>query len=163
MSSLPRKLWGWTGIGLTWAILWAAFAIVLVLIIGVLDPDSVDPGEGPLVAGAVFGGIGFLSGIGFAGLLSCLASGKAISEISYMGAALCGILASAVFPLLSGREDQVFLMCPLGGAIAAAFVAILRRATLRDSKRPKRLRDVLFGYVLALVRSAVGAPKESAS
>lgn len=50
MGVVLRKLHGMMGIGLAWGILWAAITAVIGVIIGVLDPDSIDPREGPLVA-----------------------------------------------------------------------------------------------------------------
>ncbi len=51
MSDPLRKLRGVIGIGLTWVTLWAALFALLVAVTAVIDPDSVDPGEGPIVAG----------------------------------------------------------------------------------------------------------------
>ena len=47
MKRLLRKLRGAIGVGLTWGVLWALIAFALGVIIGVVDPDSIDPGEEP--------------------------------------------------------------------------------------------------------------------
>jgi len=160
MNTLFRKLRGVMGIGLTWGILWAAIFAALVLVVGVIDPDSIDPGEGPIEVSAIGGFVGLVSGVFFGILLSFAESGKAILDLWLRRAALWGILGSAAFPLLTGREDQVFILCPIGAVIAMASVAIARKATLHDSEQPKRLLDVIFGYLLTCVRDAVNPPKE---
>lgn len=158
MKAVLRKLRGVMGIGLAWGILWAAIAAAVGLVIGVTDPDSIDPGDAgiPLAMGIV----GLVSGVCFGILLSFAESGKAILDLWLRRAALWGILGSAAFPLLTGREDQVFILCPIGAVIAMASVAIARKATLHDSEQPKRLLDVIFGYLLTCVRDAVNPPKE---
>lgn len=160
MNKLLRKLRGVMSIGLIWGILWVAFVNVLGMVIWVIHPDDIDPGEGPLVFSAIFGMVGLISGIGFGILLSFAESGKTIRDIWLPRAAIWGMLGSAAFPLLTGREDQVFIMCPLGAVIATALVAIARRATLHDAEQPQRLLDVIFGYVLTFVQDAVNPPKE---
>ena len=40
MPTIRRTL----GIGLTWGVLWLTVAIGIGLIIGLIDPDSIDPG-----------------------------------------------------------------------------------------------------------------------
>ena len=64
ISSLPRVL----GIGLSWTILWGVFWAIVAVIIGVVDPDSLDPGEGPMAV-AILGSMGLLSGVAFGVLL----------------------------------------------------------------------------------------------
>ena len=81
MNEMFRKLRGLLGFGLTWGILWAAIITVAGMVIGVLDPDSIDPGEGPLVVGAIMGMVGFISGIGFGSFLSVGESRKRKAEL----------------------------------------------------------------------------------
>ena len=49
MNKIIRSLHVVVGIGLTWGILWSALTITAGTIIGVIDPDSIDPGEEPIV------------------------------------------------------------------------------------------------------------------
>ena len=104
---------------------------------------------------AIIGWVGFVSGSTFAIVMSFAENGKAIRNIPPARAALWGFLGSAVFPLLTQRADQVFWTCPLGAAMAVAFMAIARRAERHEVKPPRRLRDMFFSWVLTFVRDVV--------
>ncbi len=128
MNKILRNLRGLLGIGLTWGILWAAVTISVGMIIGVVDPDSIDPGEEPIVLGAMVGLVGFISGLVFSGLLSIAERRKTILDLSLSRVAMWGILVSAAFPLLAGKDIRMMLFLgPLGAVSALASVAIARR------------------------------------
>lgn len=142
MNALLQKLRGVMGIGLTWGILWAAIGTAVALVIGVLDPDSIDPGESPIIMGAIIGFVGLVSGVGFGILLSVGESRKAIRDLSLSRAAMWGILGSAALPLLTTMDNGLILItCPLGAAFAAASVAIARKAERHNSEQPKVLNS----------------------
>ena len=131
MSKILRSLRGLLGIGLTWGIVWAAVMIAVGMIIEVVDPDSIDPGEEPIVLGAVVGLVGFISGLVFGGLLSIAERQKTISDLSLSRVAMWGILVSAAFPLLAGKDIRMMLFLgPLGAVSALASVALARRWAL---------------------------------
>lgn len=65
LSILRRVL----GIGLAWAIPWLVFWQLVGLIIEILVPGSIDPGEGPMIV-LVLGPMGLFIGVAFAVLLS---------------------------------------------------------------------------------------------
>lgn len=138
MSPLFRKLRGVSGTGLAWGAAWAAIMAALGVVIGVLRPEEIGPGEGAIAVGAIMGQVGFFSGVVFGTLVAIAERRKTILDLSPGRAAMWGILASAAFPLLTGRADAVFVLCPLGAACAAASVAIARRAELRDPE-PRKL------------------------
>lgn len=128
MSTVLRNLRGLLGIALTWGILWAAVAIAVGTIIGIVDPDSIDPGEEPIVLGAMVGLVGFISGLVFSGLLSIAERQKTIIDLSLSRVAMWGILVSAAFPLLAGKDIRMMLFLgPLGAVSALASVAMARR------------------------------------
>jgi hypothetical protein len=155
MSLYVRRLRGVIGIGLIWAPIWVVlFFAVIASIMALFNPDG-GSDVGPFKMIAIIGWVGFVSGGIFAFLMSFAENGKAILNISLARAALWGILASAVFPLLTQRADQVFWTCPFGAVVAMALVAIARKAELREPKQPMRLRDVLFACVLTPVRDAI--------
>lgn len=140
MSALLRKMRGVMGISLTWGILWAAIGYAVAGVIGVMDPNSIDPGESPILLGAMTGFVGLISGAGFGILLSFAESQKTILELSLSRAAIWGILGSAALPLLTGMQDVLlFMTCPLGAAFAASSVAIAQKAELYDSEQQKLL------------------------
>ena len=131
MSKILRNLRGLLGIGLTWGIVWAAVMIAVGMIIEVVDPDSIDPGEEPIVLGAVVGLVGFISGLVFGGLLSMAERQKTISDLSLSRVAMWGILVSAAFPLLAGKDIRMMLFLgPLGAVSALTSVALARRWAL---------------------------------
>jgi hypothetical protein len=156
-----RKLRGVLSIGVTWGIAFAAVSAGLVLVVGMFRPEDIDAGEGPIRAGAILGGVGFLSGVGFGVLLAVAESRRPIHGIALSRAAMWGALASAVFPLLTGRQDQVFMLCPIGAVVALALAAIARKAERHGSRPPRGLRDVLFACVLTSVRDVVRPPARS--
>lgn len=140
MGALLRKLRGLIGVGLTWGILWAAIIAVIGMVIVVVDPDSIDPGEGPLIAGAIVGFQGFVAGVGFGILLSFAEVRKTILDLSLIRVAIWGMLASAALPFLTGMPiGMMWLVCILGAASASASVAIARKAELRDWEQQKLL------------------------
>jgi hypothetical protein len=120
---------------------WAAIFTALVLIAGLVDPDSIDPGDGPLIRVAGIGAVfGLVSGVGF-GLLLSLAEGReAIRDLSLSRAALWGMLGTAAYPLLTPVDDGMLLIvCPIGAALAAASVAVAKRAELGASPEQPQL------------------------
>ena len=139
VNSLLRKLRGALGIGLTWGVLWAAIGFLTGVIIGIVDPDSIDPGESPLIAGAIVGVVGFISGVGFSVLLSLTEARKSIRDLSPARAALWGMLGAAALPLLTGMPNQLALItCPLGAVFAGVSVAIARRGERRELEQLAR-------------------------
>lgn len=129
MTDFVRRLRGALGIGLTWSVLWGAIGLVLSLIIGFARPNDIDPGEGPGKAAAVFGLLGFLAGLGFAGLLSLAERRRTIHELSLGRVALWGLLGAAALPLLMGADSSMGLITgPLGAIFATASVATARRS-----------------------------------
>jgi hypothetical protein len=139
MHKLLRKLRGMSGVGFTWAVGWAILMFILGTIIGVVDPDSIDPGEEPWRL-ALMVTVGFISGSAFALILSSAEQRKSIRELSTWRAALWGALGGAALPLLTSMNDSVLLnTIPLGAMFAASTVAIARRAVLREAEPVEQL------------------------
>ena len=135
MTQLIRRLRGALGIGVTWGVLWAAIGLVLGVTVGVVRPEVIGPGEGPGKVAAVLGFVGFLSGLGFAGLFSLAERRRTIQELSLGRVALWGLLGAAAIPLLTGADASVgFITGPMGAVFAATFVATARRGALRGAK-----------------------------
>lgn len=142
MGTLLRKLRGLLGLGLTWGILWAILTAAIGVVIWVVDPDSIDSGEGPLIASAIVGWQGFVAGVGFGILLSFAETRKAILDLSLIRAAIWGLLASAALPFLTGMPiGMLWFVCLLGATSASASVAIARRAVLRGPERRELLNS----------------------
>jgi len=159
MIVLLMKLRGVLNIGVAWAVVWAAIFGTLGIVIGIVRPEVIDPGEEPVRIATILGGVGLLAGILFGLLLSFAESARPIRDIALSRAAVWGIIASAAFPLLTDRADQVFILCPIGAILAIAGIAIARKAELQNT--PQR-RNLLAAYVLQSVRDAVN-PRTAAS
>lgn len=161
MNVYLRKLRGVTGISLIWAPVYAAMFMVLAGIAAIFIPIRGD--VGPVRMLAIIAQVGFISGSLFGLLLSFAENGKAIRTLSLGRVALWGMLGSAVFPILTGRADQVFWVCPFGAIVAMALVALARKAALRDATHPKQLPDLFLACALMPVRDAVSPLKKSAT
>ena len=136
MKTFLRRVRGALGVSLTWGALFGAVFAGVALLIGVLDPDSIDPGETPLWIASIGAVLGFVSGTVFSALLALVERGKKVHELSVVRAAICGALATAVFPFLTtANNDMVIVLCPIGALVAGGSIAIVKRAELRASIR----------------------------
>lgn len=119
------------GVAFTWGTVWGAVFALIALAVGVIDPDSIDPGETPLrIAGlgAVFGAV---SGIVFGVLLSVAERRKTLRELSLVRVALWGAVAAAVFPLVTPLDNRMLIIvCPIGAALAVGLVAVAKKGSV---------------------------------
>lgn len=128
MTTLLRRLRGALGVGATWAALWVACGLGLVGIISIFRPGDIDPGEGLGTMIPVFATVGFLSGLGFAGLLWLAERRRTLPRLSLGRVAVWGMLGSAAIPLLMGTDGSMGVLTGLlGGVFAAGSVAAARR------------------------------------
>jgi hypothetical protein len=123
------------GIGLTWGVLWFAVFMCIGLVVNVVDPDSIDPGE-LQAAVKVLGPMGLCSGLAFAILLSIGRRSTALYDVSLVRAVLGGILGSALVQLallnhgdagLVSNIQVALVFCGIGGIISALWLTIMRR------------------------------------
>jgi hypothetical protein len=125
---LLQNLRSLLGIGLIWGILWAALAIIVGTIIGVIDPDDIGPGEEPIVLAPRIGLVGFICGVAFGALVSTAERGKPITDLPLTRVAMWGILVAAALPLVIGMAiPEMLVTVPLGAVSAMASVAIVRK------------------------------------
>lgn len=142
MGAFLRKCRGALGIAATWGTVWAAIFAALGLTIGLLAPDSIDPGEGPVRVAWIGAIYGVVSGAVFAVLLALTEGRKSIRDLSLSRAALWGMLGTAAFPLLTPVDNSMLLiLCPIGAALAAASVAVAKRAELNASPEQPKLQS----------------------
>lgn len=160
MNTQLRKLRGVISISLIWGILWAVVFGIIATIIGIVDPDSIDPGEEPVIIALMGGAFGAVSGVAFGILLALAESGRDIRNFSLLRAALWGMLSAAVFPLLAGKYNQVLVMCPIGIVVALTLAAISRKAERRHGQ-PNGLRDAFFACFLTPIRDVINPRKEA--
>ena len=140
MNNVLRKLRGMLGMGITWAVGWTLVMFMIGTIIGIVDPDSIDPGEEPWRMAGIISFVGFLSGTAFAAIFASAERRRKIRELSVLRSAFWGALGGAVLPLLTSMNDSVLTTTmPLGALFAATTVAIARRAALREPEEVQRL------------------------
>ncbi|HSC71883.1 MAG TPA: hypothetical protein VLH58_11045 [Candidatus Methylomirabilis sp.] len=128
MHTVFQRIRGSVAVALTWAASWALLGALLGMIYGVLRPQDVDPGETPLAIAKTLGIAGFISGTGFALMLSFLERGRALRDVAVSRVALWGALGGAIVPLLTAVSDsQVLWTSPLGALLATSTIAVARR------------------------------------
>ena len=121
------------GVGVMWGAVWGAIFAGIFLAVSIVDPDSIDPGEGPIVILRTGAAYGFVSGAVFGVLLSLLERGKRVADLSLLRAAAMGAVAAAPFILLTpASESMLVFLCPIGAGLAAASVAVAKRGALRE-------------------------------
>lgn len=138
MTSFVRRFRGALGIGLTWAVLWVVFGVLFMSFLYIFQPEDIGPGEGPAKALPILALVGFLSGLGFAALLSLAERRRTLRELSLPRIALWGMLGSAAIPLLMGTDGSMgWLTGSLGATFATASVAIARRGELGAARKTR--------------------------
>ncbi|MFL5562829.1 MAG: hypothetical protein ACJ79K_15260 [Gemmatimonadaceae bacterium] len=147
MTSTSRRIRGAFGLALTWGVIWAIAAAITgaPIATGVLWARGYHAPFGLLtIAFALAGGIsGFVSGAGFALLLTTSARRKTLDELNPLKFGLLGALPAAVFGLLLFREAGLALVSTTFGFVAATGSLILaRRANDRELDEPPRLRQL---------------------
>ena len=124
-----RPLVDAAGIGLFWAALWTAIGVVLVIVVGVIDPGDIDAGEGPLGLGVVLGTAGLMCGALFGVLFALAERGRRLVDVPWYRVLLWAAVGSAALPLVTPMNDQVvFNTVPFGLLAAGATIALARRA-----------------------------------
>lgn len=143
MQMLLRRLRGMIGLGLTWAVTYSAVFLTLGVVISLLDPDSIDPGESIGLVTLIGATVGFVSGCISALVLAAAERHKTLSDLSLGRMALWGALSAGVWPLVTPVDNMmVIILAPLGAACAAGTLVIARRASageLPAGDPPERL------------------------
>lgn len=127
-----RRIRGAVGIGFTWAVAWSAAGSVLRWVFGV-DTDLPLP--------LLFGGLGFIAGVTFSGILMVVAGRRRFDQLSLPLFAVWGVMGglavSALFVrgahLGWGEVLEISTTFALASAVcAASSLAIARRAARRE-------------------------------
>ena len=93
--------------GLVWAFAWAAYGVILVTIIGQVDPDSIDEGEGQLPVAWILGRAGAAAGAFFGLLLALLERDRSVAGIPLLRFLSWSVLAGAALPLLTPMNNNI--------------------------------------------------------
>ena len=111
-----------------WAAIWFAGAMLVGGVIGIVDPDSLDPGDTSGMA-MVMGLMAVLSGAAFAALLR-IADARRVARIL-----VCGFVATAIVQTaLLGHGDaglmanagMALAMCAFGVVVTACWIRLRR-------------------------------------
>jgi hypothetical protein len=142
-----RWLRGLIGVGVSWGALWGIIGAGIGFALGVIDPALWEFSNPAVTWGLGMGAYGFVSGLGFGGLLSLREGSKTVAELSLPRVGVWGVLGSMAVPLLFGAlgtfdagttlADVLGAMLvtgSLGGAFASGSVAIARRAEITASE-----------------------------
>jgi hypothetical protein len=131
VGALQRSL----GIGIVFACLWLMSGLLLSAVIGVFDPESIDPGDLQGMT-LIFGSMGLLSGVLFGVLTSLASRDRAPAVLSLARSGAWGVLATAVVQLLYlGHGDaglaanilMALVLSVFGGVMAGTWLLIARR------------------------------------
>jgi hypothetical protein len=144
MRSLFRRLRGLLGLGAFSAVAWALFGAAIGSAILVLDPASIDAGEGPLWIAYYLGRTGFVAGIAAGALISAIGRRKALLELRMGTAIAVGAAAGAALPWIAfaPRAMLPFLVV-LSAGTAASALGLARhgeRRSLKGDREPDVLR-----------------------
>src|SRR5262245_61438421 len=131
---------------LTWAGLWLLCAALVVLLLGMFDPDSVDDGE---VLGAIFilGPMGILTGFAFAFLVSIGRNPMKDLDLSAFRAPSWGLVGSLIVQSgylghgdagLAANIGMALLFSAFGGVISAIWLFLTRRSLARRVHSSRR-------------------------
>lgn len=144
MRSLFRRIRGLLGLGAFSAAAWALFGLVLGSVILILDPASVDAGEGPLWIAYYLGRTGFVAGVAAGALLAAIGRRKALLDLRMGTVIAVGAAAGATLPWIAfaPRAMLPFLIVLSAGTAAAALGLARRgeRRSLEAGREPTVLR-----------------------
>lgn len=91
-------------LSLLWMVIWGALGAGVSLLVGWIDPPSIDPGEGPLDLARVVGTAGLLAGAVFGMLVLAGERRRALAEVWPVRAVMWGVAAGMIMPFLLRAE-----------------------------------------------------------
>jgi hypothetical protein len=115
-------------VALSWGMLFALIGMTIGYVIWYFDPDSIDPGEHPIVIGGIIGVLGLMCGALSAAVVFAGRRVQSLRQVSLGQCVLWGAIASAAVPLVTWVPNGMVPMSALMGVVAAlATHAIFRR------------------------------------
>jgi hypothetical protein len=143
MRSLIRRIRGLLGLGVFSAMTWALFGAALGTVIFLLDPASVDAGEGPLWIAYYLGRTGFVAGVAAGALIAAIERRKALFDVRMGTVVAVGAVAGAALPWIAfaPRAMLPFLVV-LSAGTAASALGLARRGERRSLESNGDLHSV---------------------
>lgn len=127
MNMIPEHLRRVACIGLVWAVVWAAIAMMVGTVIGFIDPNDIGPGDAPIALAPMIGFVGLIGGIVFAIILAIAERRRTTPELPLIQVAMWGVLVSAMIPFVMGMGiPEVFVTAPVGALSAMGSVALVQ-------------------------------------
>jgi hypothetical protein len=124
-----RKIRGILSMAVLWSAGFVAFWFLLGTIIRLVDPPSIDPGEGPFEMAPLFAALGAIAGTVFGVTLSLGERKRTLAELKLSRMALWGAIGGAAMPLVLGKPlGNLAVFAPLGALLATGSLALARRA-----------------------------------
>jgi len=129
--TIPRALVPIGVLALAWLLIWGAIGATLSVVIGIVDPPSIDAGEGPLDMARVVGTVGAGCGALFGLLLAVGERRRPLGEVALWRALGWGVLAGAALPLITPLNDVLVTNTAPFAACASALCSGVARARCR--------------------------------
>lgn len=127
--AILRKLRGIAGMALVWSAGFVAFWLVLGTIIRIVDPPSIDAGEGPFAMAPLFALLGAIAGTVFGLTVAFGERRRTLADLKLSRMAIWGAMGGAAMPLLLGKPlGNLAVFAPLGALLATGSLALARRA-----------------------------------
>ncbi|MBL8960368.1 MAG: hypothetical protein JNJ98_10985 [Gemmatimonadetes bacterium] len=112
-----------------WSAGFVLFWIALWTVIRLVDPPSIDSGEGPLALAPLFAALGAIAGTVFGVTLSFGERKRTLADLKLSRIAMWGAIGGAALPLLLGKPlGNLAVFAPLGALLATGSLALARRA-----------------------------------
>lgn len=136
VMDLGRCLKTVVGLSLLWTLIWGALGAGVSLLIGLIDPPSIDPGEGPWDLAWIVGMAGLLAGAVFGVILLVGERRSELAEVWPVRAVMWGVTAGMILPFLLRAEVSTGHLANtvVASALSAVVSIILaRRLRLRPA------------------------------
>jgi hypothetical protein len=115
-------------IGFAWAVGWIVVMGVVLMVISIVDPPSIDPGEAGLRVFGIIALLGLLCGMGFSTVLTLAERKNTLQKLSLWRVAIWGAIGSVAIPVLMGTNGSMWPITAILGAVFAVVTLLLARA-----------------------------------
>ena len=128
MRTFLRRLRGLLGLGAFTGSVWAVVGFVVGVVVLIVDPAVVGPGEGPLWIAYYFGRSGVVAGLVAGGVLALAERRQALASLRVSRLTLWGAIGGLTIPWLAAAPQAMLpLFVALGAGTGAVTWALARR------------------------------------
>lgn len=128
MSLFRRRVRGLLGLGAFSGIAWGVIGALIATVALIVDPMTVDAGEGPFWAALIIGRAGFVAGVA-AGLALMIAERRhSIRDLRLPRVAMWGALGGLALPWIGAAPSaMIAILAVMGAGTAVGAVSLARR------------------------------------